>query len=241
MNTLITQDYAAMSRAAADIVCTLTAAKPAAVIVFPTGGTPVGLFHELIVRRCNEAFDPSRLRIFQMDDYYPVDPADPRSLYHWLKHELLIPLGITPDQVVELPSNTADPQTACHQYDQALAAAGGFDLALLGLGPNGHIAFNDPPAHPAAPSRVLDLTESSIATAIKTWGSRQATPKQAITVGMAQILAAKQIVLMVSGAGKREILHQALHGPLTPDVPASYLRQAANVTVIADRAAWPES
>ena len=87
MNEIITEDYAAMSRAAADWFCERVAKKPDAVVVFPTGSTPVGLFKELIARRTAGQFDPSRLRIFQMDDYYPVDPADPRSLYGWLKLE----------------------------------------------------------------------------------------------------------------------------------------------------------
>ncbi len=114
------------------------------------------------------------------------------------------------------------------------------DLAMLGLGPNGHIGFNDPPAPSDAPTRVLDLSESSIETGIKTWGSRDATPKQAISAGMAQLLGAKETLLMVSGAHKRNILQQSLKGPLTPNVPASYLQQISNFTVIADQAAWSD-
>lgn len=228
-----------MSRAAADWVCERVAAKPDAVIVFPTGGTPVGLFQELITRARSGQFDPSRLHIFQMDDYYPVDPADPRSLYGWLKQEFLDPLGVPETQVVPLPGNSANPVAACRQYDEALAALGGYDLAILGLGPNGHIGFNDPPATATDVTRVLDLSESSIATAIKTWGSREATPKQAISAGMAQLLGAKETLLIVSGAHKREILRQSLEETPTPEVPASYLQQIANVTVIADQAAMP--
>jgi len=240
MNEIITEDYAAMSRAAADWFCERVAKKPDAVVVFPTGSTPVGLFKELIARRKAGQFDPSRLRIFQMDDYYPVDPADPRSLYGWLKLEFLDPLGIPESQVVPLPGNAPDPVAACFRYDQALAAVGGYDLAILGLGPNGHIGFNDPPAQPTDPTRVLNLSQSSIETGIKSWGSRQATPTQAISAGMAQLLGAKEIALIVSGSHKRDILRQSLRGPLTPNVPASYLQQSANVTVIADQAAWTE-
>lgn len=240
MQTIITKDYSSMSHAAADWVCERVAAKPDAVVVFPTGSTPIGLFKELIARHKAGQFDPSRLRIFQMDDYYPVDPNDPRSLCGWLQTELLDPLGIVDAQVVALPGNAADPVAACRRYDEALAALGGYDLAILGLGPNGHIGFNDPPAMPDAPTRVLDLSESSIETGIKTWGSREATPKQAISAGMAQLLGAKETLLIVTGAHKRNILNQSLKGPLTPDVPASYLQQISNLTVIADQAAWGE-
>lgn len=238
MKQIITDDYVSLSRTAADLVCKVVASKPNAVVVFPTGSSPIGLFQELIARRNTGQFDPSHLRVFQMDDYYPVEPSDPRSLYYWLKHELLDPLAIDPAQVVELPGNAADPVAACRHYDQQLSDVGGYDLAILGLGPNGHIGFNDPPAQAADPTRVLNLSQSSIETGVKTWGSRATTPTQAISAGMAQLLGAKEIVLIVSGAHKREILHQSLHGPITPEVPASFLQQTANLTVITDRAAW---
>lgn len=240
MKQIITKDYASLSQTAADLVCQVVANKPNAVVVFPTGTSPVGLFQELIARHGAGRFDPSHLRIFQMDDYYPVEPRDPRSLFYWLKQELLDRLAIDPAQVVELPGNAADPIAACRQYDQRLHEVGGYDLAILGLGPNGHIGFNDPPAQAGDPTRVLNLSQSSIETGIKTWGSRAATPTQAISAGMAQLLGAKEIVLLVAGAHKQEILRQSLFGPITPEVPASYLQQMANVTVIADRAAWGE-
>ncbi len=103
MNVMITKDYSSMSHAAADWFCERVAAKPDAVVVFPTGSTPVGLFKELIARHKTGQFDPSHLRIFQMDDYYPVDPNDERSLYGWLKVELLDPLGFADAKVVPLP------------------------------------------------------------------------------------------------------------------------------------------
>lgn len=239
MELIVTEDYDRLSSTAADIVCRVVAAKPNAVLVLPTGSSPVGLFKELIARHAAGSFDPSHLHIFQMDDYYPVEPTNPNSLYAWLKNELLDPLGIRAEQIVELPGNAPDPVAACRHYDDLLSQAGGYDLAVLGLGPNGHIGFNDPPAQPSDPTRVLNLSESSIATGSKTWGSREATPKQAISAGMQQLLSAKEIVLIVSGAHKREILQQSLQGPITPEVPASYLQQTAKVTVIADRAAWP--
>ena len=133
MELIITEDYASLSRAAADIVCNVVAAKPNAVVVLPTGSSPVGLFKDLIARHRAGSFDPSSLRIFQMDDYYPVEPTNPNSLYAWLKSELLDPLGIRPEQIVELPGNAADPVAACRHYDELLSQAGGYDLAVLGF------------------------------------------------------------------------------------------------------------
>jgi glucosamine-6-phosphate deaminase len=235
MKVIVTPDYAAMSQAAADFVLAAVAARPDAAAVFPTGNTPVGLYKELAARRINGMFDPSRLRIFQLDEYWGLHADDPRSLYTWFKQAFLRPLDFPDANFVRLPADGPDAQTACKAYDAALAAAGGLDLAVLGLGPNGHLGYNDPPAAHDAPTRLLTLTDSSLDSAASYFGGRDRVPRQAITMGMAQLLAARQILLIVSGKQKQEILRQALQGEMTPEVPASYLQQAHNVTVISDR------
>lgn len=237
MQVLITQNYHEMSRAAADWVVAAINAKPDSTVVFPTGKTPEGLYHELIARHAQGAFDPTALRVFVLDEYVGVTQDDPRSLYGWLRRTLFDPLGIKPVQITPLPGDAADPVAACRAYHAQLVAAGSLDLAILGLGPNGHIGYNDPPADATATTRVLDLSESSLATCAREWGGRERLLPQALTIGMDLLLAARQKLLIVSGAHKREILHQSLYGPVSPDVPASYLQQAANVTVFADEAA----
>lgn len=237
METIIAKDYADMSRVAADWVVAAINAKPDSTIVFPTGKTPEGMYHELIARHQAGAVDVSRLRVFVLDEYVGVTHDDYRSLYGWLQRTLFQPLGISTSQISPLPGDAADPDAACREYHHKLVAAGGLDLAILGLGPNGHIGYNDPPANATATTRVLNLSESSLATCAKDWGGRDQLLPQALTIGMDLLLAAKQKLLIVSGAHKRDILQQSLHGPLTPEVPASYLQQATNVTIIADAAA----
>lgn len=241
MQTIITKDYTDMSRVAADWVVAAINAKPDSTIVFPTGKTPEGLYHELIVRHQQGAFDSTALRVFVLDEYVGIPQDDPRSLYGWLQRVLFEPLGIAPAQITPLPGDAADPVAACRVYHEKLVAAGGLDLAILGLGPNGHIGYNDPPANATATTRVLDLSESSLATCARDWGGRDQILPQALTIGMDLLLAARQKLLIVSGAHKREILQQSLYGPLTPEVPASYLQQATHVTVIADEAAMSVS
>jgi glucosamine-6-phosphate deaminase len=238
MELLILDDYAALSRAAADAVQATIMDHPNAVVVMATGNSPMGAYAELAERQQRSELDARGLRLFQLDEYAGVGPADHRSLYGWTRRAFADPLGIPPEQIVRLAADSGDPAAACRAYEAAIEAAGGFDLALLGLGPNGHLGFNEPPAGPQAPTRLVSLAESSIDGSAAYWGSRADVPRQAITAGMDRLLAARRILLLVSGTAKHRILRQAVEGPLTPDVPASYLQLAAQATIIADAAAW---
>lgn len=239
MRLIVVDDYAALSQAAAEIMTAAIVANPTAAMVLATGETPMGLYNALAERQQRGEVDTSRLRIFQLDAYVGLAPDDRRSLYGWMKRSFLDPLRVPETQVTRLPGDAVDPDNACRAFDHSIREAGGFDFSLLGLGPNGHLGFNEPPADPDAPTRVIDLTEESVESNARYWGGRAQVPRQAMTCGMAALLAARQTLLVVSGAHKREILQRTISGPVTPDVPASFLQQATNVTVIADRAAWP--
>jgi len=234
---VVTEDYAALSRAAADLVADTVARTPDAAVIVATGETPMGLYRELAERRAQGILDASRLRVFQLDSYLGLGPDDDRSLYRWMRESFLDPLGIPAARVTRLPGDAADPEAACRAYDRAVAEAGGIDLAILGLGPNGHLGFNEPPVEADGPTRVVTLTDESIESNARYWGGHDRVPRQALTAGMAVLLAARQTLLVASGARKRTILRRAVDGPITPDVPASYLQRAPNVTVIADQAA----
>jgi glucosamine-6-phosphate deaminase len=236
---LVTEDYAGLSRASADLIVEAIRANPTAAIVLATGNTPMGAYRELAGRRQRGEFDTSRVRIFQLDAYLGLAAGDPRSLYGWLARSVLEPLGIPEENVVRLPGDTPDPQAACRAYDAAVRAAGGFDLAVLGLGPNGHLGFNEPPSDSGAPTRRVALTEASIQSNARYWGATDQVPRVALTAGMDVLLAARQMLLLVSGEHKHAILRRTVAGPVGPQVPASYLQRAAHVTVVSDRAAWP--
>lgn len=237
LQLLVEEDYNALSKAGAALVIRLFNEKPDAAVVVATGNTPVGLYRELAAAYASGAFDSQKLRVFQLDAYLGLTPDDPRSLNRWTKQAFLSPLQIDARQVVDLPGDSPDPEATCRAYDEAVAQVGGFDLAILGLGPNGHLGFNEPPSWATDKTRVVTLTEESIVSNAQYWGGRDQVPPKALTAGMDVLLEAKKTLLLVSGAHKRDILQKTLAGPVTPQVPASYLQNSGDVTVLVDRAA----
>lgn len=233
----VEKDYDALSKTGADLVAKLFKEKPDTAVVVATGNTPMGLYRELAAAYASGAFDSRKLRVFQLDAYLGLTPNDPRSLNRWTRQAFLKPLGIGAHQVVALPGDSADPEATCRAYDEAVAQAGGFDLAILGLGPNGHLGFNEPPSCDTDVTRVVDLTEESVLSNAQYWGGRDRVPRRALTAGMHVLLEAKKTLLLVSGAHKHDILQKTLEGPITPEVPASYLRNSGDVSILVDRAA----
>jgi glucosamine-6-phosphate deaminase len=235
---LVVERLADLDRVGADLVTRAIEASPAATIVVAMGRTPMGLYGELAARRRSSSFDLSGVTVFQLDEYLGLGPDDRRSLFGWMHRSFLVPLGVGDDQVVRLPTDGALDR-ACEAFDRALEDRGGLDLAVLGLGSNGHVGFNEPPSDRDAPTRDVDLAALTIEANARYWGDGADVPTRAVTMGMAALLAARTIVLVVSGEGKRSILRRSLEGPVGPTVPASFLREVrSDVTVIADRAAW---
>ena len=234
----IVPDARAMSELAADIVAETVTAKPDAIISVPTGSTPLGMFDVLADRVSRGAVDLSRIQLFCLDEYVGVSADDPNSLTGWLQSALIDRVGITAHHVHALPATVADISAAAAAYERELAALGGLDLAVLGLGPNGHIAYNEPGSPADSRTRVVDLTPESIAQAAAYWEGAVSIPHTAVTIGVGTLLEAKRIVLIVSGAAKAEMLRRTLEDPMSADVPASWLRKAgARLRVIADEEA----
>jgi glucosamine-6-phosphate deaminase len=240
MRTVVVEDYEALSQAAADAIAAMLERRPDALLLLATGDTPMGPYRELADRRERGEIDTSHLRAAQLDEYAGLPADDRRSLYGWMESSFLEPLGVPQERTIRLDASLP-PDVACRRYDAAVEAGGGFDLAVLGLGPNGHLGFNEPPIERDAPTRLVPLTSASIRSNARYWGEEDDVPREALTCGMASMLKAREILLVVSGEHKREILRSTLTSPPSCAVPASWLQQAAgDVVVLADRAACPD-
>ena len=236
LSITVVDDYDSLSVAGADFVGSLVSSKPSARVVVATGATPMGLYRELADRARAGSLDTSRVTVFQLDEYLGIPSDDHRSLFGWAVRSFVEPLRIPLENVVRVPAD-GDP-AACAAYDRAIDDSGGYDLAILGIGGNGHIGFNEPPSDAFAPTREVALSAGSVRSNASYWGGEEHVPRRAVTVGMTALLSARKILLLASGTRKREIVRRALLGPTTPEVPASHLQDAEDVTVMVDREAW---
>jgi glucosamine-6-phosphate deaminase len=228
-------DAADVAQRAASVIADAVRDRPDAALLLATGNSPMATYAELARMRARGELDTSRLRPFQLDEYLGLGTDDARSLVGWMRRSFTEPLGIADERVTWLDV-AGDAEQGCARYARAVREAGGYDLAVLGLGPNGHLGFNEPPAAVDAPTRVVDLAPESLVSNAVYWGE-EAVPRRAATAGMDLILEADRVLLIVAGAHKQAILERTLHGDPSPDCPASLLRTRDGVTVVADRAA----
>jgi glucosamine-6-phosphate deaminase len=210
-----------------------------AVLALPTGATPRGVYAELVRLHREEGLSFRHATVFQLDEYWPVAPEHPGSFARELDGQLLAHVDVDRARCFR-PDGAAPPERvaqACADYGQALARAGGLDLALLGLGTNGHVAFNEPGSARDSRTRRVALAESSRAGAAQAFGGIGHEPQEALTLGVADLLEAREVLLLALGAGKAGVVARALQGPVGPECPASFLRGHAAATWVLDRAA----
>jgi glucosamine-6-phosphate deaminase len=233
---LVASSDAAFARLGADVIRGVWDDCPGGATILATGWTPIPVFRELATRHTRGEASTPQCPIVQLDEYVGVDDSDPRSLYAWLDREFLTPLEIDASNVIRLRGTTADHEQECIRFDAAVAAVGGLHLAVLGLGPNGHVGFNEPPSGPTARTRVVPLSPESMVSNARYWNGAE-VPVEGITAGLELLLSADVVILVVAGAHKREILRRSVTGPESPEVPASYLRRVPRLIVVADSGA----
>lgn len=237
MKLITVPDYAALSQRAADIITDQIHRKPDTVLVVPTGNTPLGMFRVLAQHAAHKTVDFSDVRLVQLDEYYGIARDDPRNLYGWMEREFITPSGIRPGHITRFDSAAPDPQIELQRVADRITALGGLDLIVLGLGPNGHLGFNEPGSRFDQTMQRVTLTPESIRSNAAYWGGEAHVPREGLTLGMGTLGSARRALLLVSGEHKAEILARVVHGPITPDVPATLLRTLSDVFILADEAA----
>ena len=240
MEVIIQGDYAAMSRAAAQIVVDVLNTKPNAVLGMATGSTPLGLYQELVRLHHEEQLDFSRVTTFNLDEYVGLPVNHPQS-YHYFMHEHFFKHVNIPAQNINIPSGTTSNYPAfCEWYERRIAELGGIDLQVLGIGSDGHIAFNEPTSSLRSRTRLKTLSKQTIDDNARFFDRREDVPVYAITMGVGTILDARKLVLVASGSAKATAIAQAVEGPVTSMVTASALQLHRDATVIIDEGAAAE-
>lgn len=231
------KDYKDLSRKAANIISAQVILKPDSVLGLATGSTPIGTYQQLIEWYREGDLDFSRIHTANLDEYRGLNRDSDQSYYYFMYHNLFKDININMDNTNIPNGMEPDSDKECARYEEVIRALGGVDLQLLGLGHNGHIGFNEPDSSFAQNTHCVDLTESTIEANKRFFSDISEVPRQAYTMGIGTIMRAKKILLVVSGEDKAEILRQVIHGPVTPQVPASILQFHNDVTVVADEAA----
>jgi glucosamine-6-phosphate deaminase len=233
MEVVIHPDAAAM---AADAIEALVRSNPEAVLGLATGSSPLPAYQEL-VRRHRAGTGPSYdgVRCFLLDEYVGLPSGHPQTYRETIFRELTDALGIARDRVAS--PDASDPQHAGARYEDAIRAAGGVDLQVLGIGGDGHLAFNEPGSSLASLTRIKTLTARTRRDNARFFGSADEVPRHVLTQGLGTILRAGHLVLLASGAGKADAVAAAVEGPLSASCPASVLQLHPHASVLLDDAA----
>lgn len=230
----------AVARALAARIAAAVAARPAIVLGLPTGRTPVALYRELGALHRKGA-DFSGVTTFNLDEFLGLPPSHPGSYRSFMEEHLFKFVNIPTPRHNFLNGGAADPERECARYEQAIEDAGGIDLQVLGIGTNGHIGFNEPARELAARThRVTLKPETRRSNASLFGGDAAQVPAEALSMGMASILDARAIVLVATGRTKASCVERAVNGPLTTDLPASFLQLHRDVDIMLDEAAAAE-
>jgi glucosamine-6-phosphate deaminase len=231
-------DVEAMASALATRIADALAANPALVLGLPTGRTPIRFYDNLARLARGGRADLSRATTFNLDEFLGIGPEHPGSFRHFMNTHLFSRVNISSDRIHFLSGTAPDPDAECERYEREIAAAGGVDLQILGIGTNGHIGFNEPAAALAAKThRVTLADETRKSNAGLFGGDPTRVPLEALSMGMATILHARSIVLLASGEEKASIVKRALEGPVTTEVPASFLQLHPDVEILLDEVA----
>lgn len=235
-SVFVANDYDALCDLVADHIAALVHDKPDAVLGLATGSTPLGVYDRLTQKHGSDGLDFSRVTCFNLDEYYPMDANSPHSYHHFMQENLFrrinCPRWFVPDGS---PRGEEEIAQACRDYEARIAASGGIDLQLLGIGRSGHIGFNEPDSPLGSRTRLVTLHAMTRQDAADSFGGLGNVPHQAVTMGIETILDAREIVMMASGAAKADIVRAAWTEDVTARAPASWVRLHPNARLCLDK------
>ncbi len=234
MEVIIHRNYEDVSNAGAEVIAEIVNNKPNAVLGLATGSTPLGLYKELISLHKDEGLDFSHVTTFNLDEYVGLAPDHDQS-YHYFMHENLFKHINVPADNIHVPSGTTrNYQAFCDWYERRIAEAGGIDVQVLGIGSDGHIAFNEPGSSLGSRTRIKTLAKQTIEDNARFFESQQDVPIYAITMGVGTILEARKLLLLANGANKAKAIADAVEGPVSVMCTASALQLHPDSIVLAD-------
>ncbi len=237
MKVIKVKDYEEMSTEACTFILNKLKQLQKPVLGLATGSTPEGLYKRLINKYNEQEVSFKDISTYNLDEYVGLENDDPNS-YHYFMHDKLFKHIDIPEDQAHVPNGVAkDMDKECQNYEKQISDAGQINIQVLGMGLNGHIGFNEPGTPFSSRTHIVELDESTREANARFFNSLEEVPKKAITMGIETIMESKEILMLVSGANKKEALDRLLNGEVTEDFPASILQQHDHVTVIADEAA----
>jgi len=238
MDVVILDNSDQVAQEAANMLAGLLRATPSAVLGLPTGQTPRAMYQVLVREHRENGLSFSDVTTFNLDEYVGLEPGSPQSYRAYMQCELFDHVDIDPDNTFlpECPPG-ADPRTVGPAYEAQIARRGGIDLQVLGVGVNGHIGFNEPASSLASRTRIKTLTRETIEVNRPLFDDLSKQPQLAITMGIATITEAREILLLATGESKADAVHRLVEGPVSARCPASILQMHEKVTVLLDEPA----
>jgi glucosamine-6-phosphate deaminase len=240
MRVVILSDAAAVARFGADIFVQQIKQKPASVLSFATGSSPLALYQQLINDCQHKKVSFKDVTSFNLDEYFGLASTHPQSYRYFMNHHLFDHIDIDKNQTYIPQGDASDPFIACQKYENKIKEYGGIDIQLLGIGRNGHIGFNEPSSALMSRTRVKTLTRETIADNARFFSADEYQPHMALTMGIGTILDAKKIILLATGKSKASAIKACVEGPLTAACPASALQLHQQAILILDEDAASE-
>ncbi len=237
MNVITFDNEEQIGIAAGYYMCGQVLQKPDSVLGLATGSTPLKAYKHMIELYNKKAVDFSRVTTFNLDEYVHLDVKDRNSYHTFMYENLFNHINIPEENINFLNGNAEDLDAECREYEKKIKRAGGIDIQLLGIGSNGHIAFNEPADSFQRWSHVVELKESTIKDNSRFFDNINDVPTRAVTMGIGSIMQAKRILIIALGEHKAKAIKQLIDGNVTPSCPASVLQFHTDVTLMLDKGA----